>query len=52
MKDVVNRALKTFVEAFLASWALTGNAMTKNAIVGAAAAAIAAVWNAILQTKK
>lgn len=47
MNDVVIRALKTFVQAFLASWALTGNQLDKNVLVAAAAAGISAVWNTV-----
>lgn len=47
--DVLVRALKTLVQAFLAAWALTGNALTKDALVGAVAAAISAVVNYGLQ---
>lgn len=45
--DVVVRALKTFVQAFLASWAVTGNSLEKHALVGACAAAVSAVWNLV-----
>jgi len=48
-KDVWVRAAKTAVVAFLASWALSGNALTKDALVTAAAAAGTALWNYTLQ---
>lgn len=51
MNDVVIRSAKTFVQAFLAAWLLTGNSLEKNALLGAGAAGIAAVWNAVIQTK-
>lgn len=51
-KDVLVRSLKTFVQAFLASWLLTGNSLDKNALIGATAAGIAAVWNAVIAVQK
>ena len=54
--DIVVRALKTFVQTFLAVVAVGATSVTdvataKALIVGAAAAAISAVWNAILAAK-
>lgn len=43
--DVVVRALKTFVQAFLATWGITGYGFSKDALVAAAAAGISAVWS-------
>lgn len=51
MKDVIIRSVKTFIQAFLAAWLLTGNSLEKNALLGAGAAGIAAVWNTIIQNK-
>ncbi len=51
-KDVWIRAAKTAVVAFLATWAVSGNALTKDALVTALAAAGTAVWNYSLQLKK
>ena len=51
MKDVAIRSVKTFVQAFVAAWLLTGNSLEKNALLGAGAAGIAAVWNAFLTAK-
>lgn len=47
MNDVAVRALKTFVQAAVAAWALTGNRLDKAALVGALAAGISAVWNSV-----
>lgn len=44
-KEVVVRAGKTFVQTFLATWALTQFNFEKGALVGALAAGISAVWN-------
>jgi len=52
MKDVIIRSVKTFIQAFVAAWLLTGNSLEKNALLGAGAAGIAAVWNAIISTSK
>ena len=52
VKDVVVRAVKTFVQAFLATWALTNNELTKVAFVGAFAAGVSAVWNVALQVRQ
>lgn len=51
MNDIVVRAAKTFVQAFLATWAVTGNQVTRNALVAAVAAAVSAVWNVVLVKK-
>lgn len=50
-KDILVRACKTFVQAFLAAWLVTGNELSKTALVGAAAAGVSAVWNFVLATK-
>lgn len=47
MKNVVERAVKTFVQAFLAAWLITGNALNKTALVAAVAAGVSAVWNSL-----
>lgn len=44
-KDVFIRSAKTAVQAFLAAWAVSGNKLTKDALLAAVAAAVAAVWN-------
>ena len=56
MNDVLVRALKTFVQAFLATLAVAvvnvhDITTAKAAVVAAVAAAISAVWNAVLATK-
>jgi hypothetical protein len=51
MKDILVRAVKTFVQAALAAWALSGNDLSKGALIGAAAAGISAAWNAFLAAK-
>ena len=43
--DVWLRAAKTFVQAFLAAWAVTGNAVNKDVLLAALAAGLSAVWN-------
>lgn len=49
-RDLFERAAKTFVQAFLAAWALSGNQVSKTALVAAAAAGISAGWNFIKGT--
>lgn len=53
MSDTTNailiRAFKTFVQTFLAAWALTGYDFTQGAIIGGLAAAISAVMNLFIQ---
>jgi hypothetical protein len=49
-KDVLVRAAKTFVQAGLATWALSNYDFSKGAIVGAVAAGISAVWNVFVKT--
>ena len=49
MNAVIIRALKTFVQAFLAAWVLTVNSVERNALIGAAAAGISAVMNLLVQ---
>ena len=44
-KDIVVRAGKTFVQAFLSAWAVSGFEFDKGVIVGAFAAGISVVWN-------
>lgn len=44
-KIIAVKALKTFVQAFLAGWALTQFDFSKGAIVGACAAGFSAVMN-------
>lgn len=51
-KDIAVRAIKTFVQAFLATLAVSVATVdswetAKAVIVGAAAAAISATWNAV-----
>lgn len=55
-KDILNRALKTFVQGFLASMIVSINnatsvneTMLKSAILGAIAGGISAVMNMIIQ---
>lgn len=45
--DVVVRAFKTFVQAFIAVWLVSDNPFSKNAVVAAAAAGVSAVWNIV-----
>lgn len=46
--DTVQRAVRTFVQAAVASLALTDEPTSKVAAIGAGAAGISAVWNAIV----
>lgn len=48
VKDVLERSLKTFVQAGLAMWALSNYDLSKGAVVGAVAAGISAVWNTVV----
>ena len=55
-RDIVVRAFKTFVQAFLATLAVTvvnvhDVTTAKAALVGAVAAGISALWNFILATR-
>lgn len=50
MKDIAIRAGKTFVQSFLAAWALSGNQLNKTALVAALAAGISAAWNFVVKT--
>lgn len=55
-RDIVVRAFKTFVQAFLATLAVAvvnvhDITTAKAALVGAVAAGISAVWNFILATR-
>lgn len=43
------RAFKTFVQTFLATWAVTAYDFEKSALVGAVAAAISAVMNLFIK---
>lgn len=45
IKDVLERVILTFIEAFGASWALTNFSMNKVAVVSAGAAGLSAVIN-------
>ncbi len=49
MNAIVIRAFKTFVQSFLATWAVTNFDTEKGVIIGAAAAAISAVMNLFIQ---
>lgn len=55
-KDILNRALKTFIQGFLASMVVSINnatsvneTMLKSAILGAVAGGISAVMNMVIQ---
>lgn len=52
MKDVVIRASKTFVQAALATWAVTNYSFEKTAILAAVAAGISAIWNVVVPAVK
>jgi len=48
-KDIVVRASKTFLQGFLAAWALTDFNVEKGAVVGAAAAGFSVLMNFLLE---
>lgn len=57
MNDVAKRAVKTFIQAFLATVAVgatnvTDIATAKALAIAAVAAAISAVWNSLLAVQK
>jgi len=43
--DVIVRAFKTFVQAFVGAWVVFDNPLSKTAIAAGAAAGVSAVWN-------
>lgn len=45
--NVVERAVKTFVQAFLATLLVSGTQFTRASLVAALSAGISAVWNAL-----
>lgn len=49
MKTTIINVLVTFVEGFLATWAITGNATTTEALGGAVAAGASLTWNAVVK---
>ncbi len=51
MKDILVRAAKTFVQAFIATLAvanMTDNDSIKAAVIAAVAAGVSAVWNTLI----
>lgn len=52
MNDIIIRALKTFAQAFLASWSISGFAIEKDIAVAALSAGISAAWNILLTNSK
>ena len=49
---IVIRAFKTFVQTFLAAWAVTNFDFEKGALVAAVAAGISAVMNLFIQPEE
>lgn len=49
MNAIVIRAFKTFIQTFIATWALTNFDTEKGVVVGAAAAGISAAMNLFIQ---
>jgi hypothetical protein len=45
--DVVVRAAKTFVQAFLAVFLVSDNPVNKEVLIAAVAAGVSAVWNSV-----
>lgn len=50
--DIVKRAAKTAVQAFVAVLVLTDNPVSKKALVAAGAAALSALWNSVKEYAK
>lgn len=48
--DMLERAAWTYLQAFLAAWAMTGFSFTKGAIIGALAAALSVLKTWAKQT--
>lgn len=48
-KVIAINVLVTFVEGFAPAWALTGNQLTKSALVGAGAAGVSVLWNTLIK---
>lgn len=46
-EDILVRALKTFLQAAFAGWAVTGFQLDKGTLIGVLAAAVSAVWNSV-----
>jgi GH25 family lysozyme M1 (1,4-beta-N-acetylmuramidase) len=49
LKTVITNVLITFVEAFIATWTLTGYQLSRGAVGGAIGAAASVVWNTLLK---
>jgi len=52
LQNILVRALKTFVQGFLAAWMLTDFSFEKGAIVGACAAGFSFLMNFVVQVLK
>jgi len=52
VNDITVRAVKTFLQAFLAAWALSNYDVSKGAVIGAVAAGISAIVNSIVVALK
>lgn len=50
MKDLLERALWTFAQTFLAVWALSNFELSKTAVIGGAAAGISALKTLFVKT--
>lgn len=51
IQDIIVRALVTFVEVFIPSWAATGYSLGKVALMGAAGSALSIVWNTAVKAE-
>lgn len=49
--DIVVRSLKTFVQAFVAVWLVSEAPFTTEVLSASLAAAVAALWNSVLNRK-
>lgn len=47
--QILERILVTFIEGFLAAWAMTAFALNKAIVVGAVAAGLSLVYNAVVK---
>jgi uncharacterized membrane protein len=50
-KIIAINIIVTFLEGFAAAWLALGNDLTEQALVGAVAAGISAVWNIIIKVQ-
>lgn len=49
LKQTAINVTVTFVEGFLAAWLITNHSTEKQALIGASAAGLSAVWNLVIK---